>query len=47
MLVGEMEEDIDQVEGGVLARPLLKLPEHHLEKSREEIGASIVDGLKD
>ena len=42
-----MEEDVDQVEGGVLACPLLKLPEHHLQKSREEIGPSIVDGLED
>lgn len=47
MLVGEMEEDVDQVEGGVLACPLLKLPEHHLKKSCEEIGPSIVKGLKD
>ena len=42
-----MEKDVDQVKGGVLTCPLLKLPEHHLEKSSEEIGASIVKGLKD
>ena len=46
MLVGEVEEDIDQVEGGVLASSRFKLSEHHFKESSEEIGSRFVEGLK-
>lgn len=46
MLVGEVKIDVDKVEGGILACPLLEQPKHHLEKSSKEVSPRLVKGLE-